>query len=854
MKLFDTVPKKHLPVDFDDLEVTSAQKHTAGLLEAPPAMVIEIGEWVQAVAAANRLEVLKEELKSAQGYADILRKSYTELREAIAILRKEYAKGTARSLFTAAKDVWEYSIGSFGYGYANEPSFKSFQKLDADTRQKLIDNLENGCQHLEDTMEKRINSPHAINKAEREIQENREYLRPGVQPVDGSVTQEFRMDLTGWKYAQNKDLLKTLLDKELPYLKKLWGTTPQSLLDDPSETTQFLLKKMQEKLDKANNGQGKWSSINVQLTTKPSIERALGWWQELTMTLAVVIPERVEPHNITESLMKTLRHELQHMAQSLLREAMTDISSYTDHRKKERIPSPGMPSRHIMTPKHLQEENRKDAPTRRWNDPNPSSAETHALDDVEFYTVLSDEIQQARRFLNQAIESRRRDYKLEIPVEEQKNFLLWFIKASNKEPSFYVPKDFSAFAVWKKHAPGKYRKAVGEFYKAFPVLSESTPTAKRVAARYLDAGLLEAPPAMVKAITEWVSAVWALEALGPMKKNLLNAQSTLEDLGEGKSKVLAYGKSLKDAMAKEETHEIDTYFTYLGNYLPYNYSYLPKVPTPSRDNLTDDVVDKWVSSNLAAFAKTVVEYENAVSKIQIRVDKLESYTKPGVSKGVQTKKFPLDLAGWRYSTPKLKAALALADLDEISVKLKDLPHGVGGMWVSDSKTLFLQTSGDIHELANIVRHELQHTAQSLLDVSIPKGHGGLPSKSIRTPQYQQEMDRDYQNHLYNSGIGAHELHTLDDSEFYPVLMDLINDARRQLEHQPQAGRKKFLMQFLGIERSFSGPNLAIETMKKYAPGKYRKAVQEFYKAFPILSESTPTAKRVAARWIGRLVK
>lgn len=148
-----------------------------------------------------------------------------------------------------------------------------------------------------------------------------------------------------------------------------------------------------------------------------------------------------------QDVANTVRHELGHHTQMLLK-------------MLHGVEKAGVPSPRIRTPEFRQ----SPAETAKLSDP---EGVTHALDDVEFYTRLHDEVHAFNRFMQT----------LTLPAgTEGYDFWVRARKIMVDDPStpmlqplvesIRILKPRLFFTALRKHAPGKWRKAVGEFLKA----------------------------------------------------------------------------------------------------------------------------------------------------------------------------------------------------------------------------------------------------------------------------------------------------------------------------------------------------------------------------------------------------
>jgi hypothetical protein len=266
----------------------------------------------------------------------------------------------------------------------------------------------------------------------------------------------------------------------------------------------------------------------------------------------------------------------------------------------------------------------------------------------------------------------------------------------------------------------------------------------RVAAKWLmKAGLLEAPPAMVRAVTEWVLAVRAATQM--------------------------------EHRVKDEA--------YLGPFLRPGVKSLP------------------------AGRKTV------------------------------TKKFPMDLTGWSYArAPMIKSLKKLPSAwASVSVTLawaaSSEDRSEGG-WDPKTRTLTIkfrfQKDLKMSKLEDTVRHELQHMTQTFMGSLLGGTEGtkprpGMPSRHVMTPEHNQAEMK------YDDSKSFVENYLLDDAEFYAQLTDMVHETQRHLKSvKSLQDRRDYLRQVMDGDKAF----VQMQVWKKYAPGKWRKALKEFSRAFP----------------------
>jgi hypothetical protein len=360
-----------------------------GLLEPPPGLYEDIRTWMVAQIAANELASKEESLKASQKYHEEHDRKFRELRKALGDLR---AKPTS---WAAYKEVYDLS---WMFGHPGERwNIREFQKL---TPEK-IETLTRGSQNLTEGLEERIESDLAARvRWRKELQEEmtrlRGLLQPGVTPMTGdAVTKTFPVNLAGWKYGED-DIRRRLEERASRKLKKQeewWAKMVERQGDNPE-----LLKDVRELYDMTVEGLKKeWSSIRVQLTLKTSKEYA-AYWQPALKTVLILMPYTAKPYDV-ERVERNLRHELIHMSQDILTNALSNADVFQEGTR--RTPRPGLPSRHIMTPEMIQQYSpsrsvkltpEQEREVVKLKSRGFNLYDMHSLDDIEFFTELADAI------------------------------------------------------------------------------------------------------------------------------------------------------------------------------------------------------------------------------------------------------------------------------------------------------------------------------------------------------------------------------------------------------------------------------------------------------------------------------
>ncbi len=403
----------------------------AGLFEAPPVMVQEISEWVVSQAASVQLQAARANLGRAREFAETRERDVWQgLEAAMADLRNSMTpKGASRALFDAYKRValgLRYMIGGFSEAKAGE-----FQKLTPESRAKLYEFLEGVLQLAERELaedKKRTLDSLAANERQSEQVERQAHGKVW-QGTGKSVSQKFPVNLTGWKYHPKnlQDLIAKRIEDQTGMMRS------QAEKAGRADSPEFRAL-MQDIIEGMNS---RFGSVWV-VFEKDADGKSGGHWSEalnrITIKMPLLVSRQLWPKT-TREITEAVRHELQHFSQSYMKE----LFALADHA--------GKPSRAIQTPSFNQHRNREVGLDR---------SEAHALDDIEFYTDLTDAIDRLKGWLEEnPLSSADR-------AEAVKKFV--GLPSSSRSVA-YVVKDWF-FAALQKNAPGKYRKAVGELTKA----------------------------------------------------------------------------------------------------------------------------------------------------------------------------------------------------------------------------------------------------------------------------------------------------------------------------------------------------------------------------------------------------
>ena len=422
--------------------------------------------------------------------------------------------------------------------------------------------------------------------------------------------------------------------------------------------------------------------------------------------------------------------------------------------------------------------------------------------------------------------------------------------------------------------------------------------ARRVARRHT-AGLVKPPPAMVEAIYKWAAACLALSEMERGEKLLQEREQHAASGGYDRQAALTNLEDLIAQVRKSPT-KWKVYSEYAKAALMFGYGPWGGIPYKAFTKLTPEDearLREHVEKDLrAAEARIEAEREQGredtarevayKAKLQRVVSEGSAYS-PGVVP--QTRKFPLDLTGWKYDVAKFQALLEkqhaahvqlfedvlgkvrekspeqvpiyehlLADAKKnpkwrtVTVVLSDNIGKGRGSWNEMTHTVSIKateapllndprdTLGTLHET---VYHELQHMTQSFMAYALWSADAmydrasarptqpGFPRPESRTPQYVQHGEPTRE-------VGKDALHSLDDIEFHTDLQDEIRGYKKSLARNPDmtSAQKQVMFDHFTSRKIAPlawgkwnppvDPSKFFAVLKKHAPKKYIEAVQE----------------------------
>lgn len=174
---------------------------------------------------------------------------------------------------------------------------------------------------------------------------------------------------------------------------------------------------------------------------------------------------------------------------------------------------------------------------------------------------------------------------------------------------------------------------------------------------------------------------------------------------------------------------------------------------------------------------------------------------------------------------------AIEHIKYITIEYTDkCPQNVGAEWSPVLGVLSFCVKSNLTpaQIDQSIRHELIHFSQTYLNFlqhgstmidSMREKGVGLPSKSIRTPYYNQH------NKNLSTELEKSQYHALDDVEFYTNLGDIISAAKTMRIEYNKMPLAIFINRIVKNSGFFK-----LLSQSPDAKGKYQKAISELYKA------------------------
>lgn len=423
----------------------------AGTVQAPPAMQTAISEWMLAVVAATQQAWVTSSLNTL--YAEGKRDGHGRAMEAIEAFRKNLGvadKIPSRQFWAGYQELLDV-MPLPGSNY-HELAARDFQKLNPERLAALVKRLHRDLDFFEDRVEMLSRGIQGEIARLIKIRHGlKPYLITGVKPIPatGSVSKTFPVEMKGWKYEgkdwkagiveqEKKRLLKTLGQMREHQEKMGDGADPEFFADVSKGITQQL-----KELERADPKTA-WDTITVVLA--PISRGSLAAWNYLQKQVEVWVPVGTTVDGAYVKQVSWLRHELQHLAQDYMSDAIGERSW-----GKVRLPGPGKPSRHVMTPET----------TQHTTDP-----QGHELDDVEFMTRLQDTIDTLRHTMTDLEVTAQRNG-VRFTREMRRAYLSALVGGGPpSDPVLRLEVGKVKVTPWlvtlQRRAPGKWKRAVKE--------------------------------------------------------------------------------------------------------------------------------------------------------------------------------------------------------------------------------------------------------------------------------------------------------------------------------------------------------------------------------------------------------
>lgn len=446
-----------------DLARAYYRKVIAGILQAPPAMVDQVFAWAVGILAATDMAKLEHDLDLAR-ITD--RSQESRMQEVEAAVDAWEAAPTSWKAYKAYNDAM-WNFGSPGERW----NAKDFQKLTPERREALEERARRSIAGAREQVARRRRLPSDVERVETEMQRVKGLVQPGAVPMTGdSIEKVFPIDTAGWRYW-SADLQRQFEERVRTEGQALLDRLDEAMAEAklPPEMYEMMAKTLRKQVE---NPQAAWDSIKVKMIRKGT--NFAGHWQEGTRTLTLVAPYGTYQH-LLDDLQDTIRHELQHFAQSYLA-FMIDA---TFKAKK-----PGFPAELLRTREFRQDMGRHH-PSFNPQSPeakqvyqklksqgiDPRGVDFHSLDDIEFYTKLADAVSKFKRAVQRAPKG---DIKMAIrlytgatpmPSTHDRNWHEKLVALGGYDFTKWFEPDRFFLALLKQAKP-KWKKAVAEFVKA----------------------------------------------------------------------------------------------------------------------------------------------------------------------------------------------------------------------------------------------------------------------------------------------------------------------------------------------------------------------------------------------------
>jgi hypothetical protein len=451
----------HLTEDPDYYDKLEKIEKQAGVFEAPPAMIESIGTWMKSVYAGHILEGVQVDIERTRDALAPVKRAIEEMEAALRTLsgvpglavgkfvkfkihRMAWGRVEVESNVMGVKRIdptklkkprWGWGSGGppdpsipwyvIGYGEKSiswSPRETPFPYTwnPPYTEETVLQNVRSFVQKRITQLTQVLTDPDKITPPDMPKLVELELLKreclkhtDKAKSYKGKAKQKFDIDLTGWKYVSDAAAAgKKLADAG-------WSKVNVEL---DFKGTQY----------KGGHWNGSAHELNVEL--------GLGSTSRYIQTAEQARSVADFQYGMSE-MMRTLRHECQHMGQDLLR----DIKGLEE--------DAGLPGQSIRNPDFDWK-----GVSKKQDEEGKRTRKVHPLLDVEFYTRLGDEIDKFARFSRKIpLKLRRQAVRVWVGDSPESKLL--------DDDGNTVSAIQQFFYSLKKYEKDKWRKAVSEFYK-----------------------------------------------------------------------------------------------------------------------------------------------------------------------------------------------------------------------------------------------------------------------------------------------------------------------------------------------------------------------------------------------------
>lgn len=492
-------------------EVRAEKEKTAGMFEAPPGLLEAYLKWAIPIYAGNALYYAEARLEAMRDASKPIKDALAEIER----IRRTWQQDVER-LGPDQKVTWtipwplrDGTVASYAAGVKNwGRGLKGETRYLFDQSQKRVTFRKRRAPRTLDRVKSDVE--YLLNQATRHFQG---FLQKAEQKgSDDTSLVEYAMLVRELKKLTPKAKhYRTTASFKMPITAQtLQGWKYRDSLPPDGEIARLL----------AENG---WGDFKVILGFKHHVSRGGVWFphkKELQVDQPVVGGDHLVPDTVPElreglaGLAEIARHEFQHVGQSLF-ETLTGADEVR-----------GLPPKFMRDPTKTPAGHRRDiSPTSPWNPRDP-----HALQDVEFYTGLADEVVEFRKLTRRVPRQRLREV-FDIWTGNQKGFI-------SKDEFGVAVSPSSYFSTLLRENKAKWRKAVGEFVKEIEKAGVRVPSSSRVASLHLaQEGLLPIMDPLFN-VREMCKQLALLEdhlqidkkrCLDCIRKHLLTAESLAEE-------------------------------------------------------------------------------------------------------------------------------------------------------------------------------------------------------------------------------------------------------------------------------------------------------------------------------------